>query len=161
MHTPCQIDMKNHSTFKDLELLNEQVKLSTLRNSKIRLEADLPKGKTHFVTVKAKVKGFSLTSSYVSVFYDRIEIYQSASPSNSEDFLFWMLVFSLLLFFTSLAGCLLYYKKYRKADKILTYEMQDIKNAVQFSGMNLSISEDSQQSIDNNRIYVGFPQDVN
>ncbi len=143
-----------------MQLLSEPISISIQRAKAIRVETELSLGKTHFVTVKAKVKGLNHAgNNHVTVLYNRIEVYQNTNFSNYEDFLVWMLVFAIALFITSLAGCILYYKKYRKADKILTYEMQDIKNAVQFSGMNLSISEDSQQSIERKRAYVGINEE--
>jgi hypothetical protein len=124
---------------------------------KIEVSVHLSLNLKHFVAVRASVLGLKNSEGRpVTVRYEEIEVF-SAYPTDPDLIpMFFFIAFGL--FSISLFGFCWYYLKYKRTKKQLVYEMQEIKNAVHFSGMNLSVSDDTQQSIENKRVYVGIDE---
>ncbi len=124
---------------------------------KIEVTVRLSLNLKHFIAVRANIFGLKNSEGRpVLVRYEEIEVFAAYPIENDFLPIYFFIAFGL--FAIALFGWCWYYLKYKKTKKQLVYEMQEIKNAVHFSGMNLSVSEDTQQSIENKRVYVGIDE---
>ena len=124
---------------------------------KIVVSVHLSPNLKHFIAIRANIYGLKNSEGRpVMVRYQELEVFAAYSTESDLSPMLFFIVFGL--FAITMFGWCWYYLKYKQTKKKLVYEMQEIKNAVHFSGMNLSVSEDTQQSIENKRVYVGIDE---
>lgn len=116
-----------------------------------------------FFNIKVKIIGFRGLKDFEIFYNDFVfneENIQKKNPNLSEHFYFFFVFFSFLCTVV-ICGCgYHFWKKYIKNEKIMMYEMQDVKNVVQVRGVNETITINDSVDIDNPvKSYVGLVEE--
>lgn len=113
--------------------------------------------------LKVKVIGFRKNKDF-TIYYTDLEVNgeKKRTPAVIGSFSFFIGCLGFLLTLSCFCCGLHYWKNYLKNDKTMTYEMQDVRNAVQIRGVNetITVNEDSGIGIDNvTKSYIGLVEE--
>lgn len=110
-------------------------------NNRIMVKKQLDSEKIHYVTVKARIT--KENGRFIELFYPILEI----PPVKSHHKLAFYVISSLItvIIITSCVLAAIYYRKYRGVMKKLRYEMEDVRNIAQLTGVNTSIEMENKK----------------
>lgn len=137
----------NKSIIDDVSIMNIG-KLAS--NNKIMVKKQLASDKMHYLTVKAWIT--KENGRFVELFYPTIEIIPIRNHHGLAFYLISSFIMIIIISCCVLAG--VYYRKYRGVMKKLRYEMEDVRNVAQLTGINTSIEME-------NKKYQGLADEVN